>query len=306
MDGRLLLLICMILTPLGDGMSKALTGGLPPLTIVFLRYLVAGLLALCLARLLRRRLIMPLADIPFLTLQAGLVMAAMGLLAMALATAPLAVAVGGFLISPVVASAGAALILRERISPGGWAGLAAAVVGAALITRPETGIDSGSAIALGGGACLGLFLVTARARPVICDPLSSLIFQCLVGAGLLAPVAMGGMDWETVSLALPTAGLGVLTLCCHFLIVAAYARNSVAQLSPLMFVNLIASLLIGLIWFQEIPLSQQLVGAGLIVLGGCLGALDPKVLRRVSALSGYLRNRKVTGSIFYARLKEQN
>ena len=48
--GVVLLVLAMLLTPAADGVAKTLSAELGPMTIAFVRYLTAGLIALAVAR----------------------------------------------------------------------------------------------------------------------------------------------------------------------------------------------------------------------------------------------------------------
>lgn len=268
-SGAPFLLLSMAITPLGDGLSKSLTEALNPFLVAGTRYLVAGLMALAVVRLLGCRMRLSASELPGLLARTMLVMAAMTLLVGSLALVPLAQAVGGFLIAPVCATAFAALWLGERVTPRQLAGTGLSFAGAAVILRPETGFDVGSLMALAGGAALGVYLVATRhARAV--DPVATLVVQCLAGGAMVVPIglAWGGPAAMSPTLAGPVIGLGLVTLSTHFLTVAAYARTQAARLSPLLYFNLVAAWAVGLAWFGESLDPRGTLGVLAIALGG--------------------------------------
>ena len=186
------LVLAMLLTPAVDGVAKTLSSEHTPMMIAFLRYLSAGLIALALARATGRRIEIPQGDRVGQVLRTMLIMGAMTSLIAALGMVPMAKAVGGFLIAPIVSGILGILVWGERPSAARLAGSALAVMGAAVLMRPEAGLEPGSLFALLGGALLGAYLSATRGATTQTDPLSTLAVQCLLGAGLLAPFALAG------------------------------------------------------------------------------------------------------------------
>ncbi len=271
-NGILLLLLSMALTPIGDGVSKAVGATVSPFFIVWARYLAAGLVGLAVLAALRRPLRLPEGGLGPLIGATALVMGAMALLTLGLTLAPLAEAVGGFLIAPVAASCLAALVLRERLDRARILGAALSAAGALLVARPSAGLSWGTLAALGGGLLLAAYLVlTRRMRPA--DPVSTLALQCLGGGVMLAPLALIEAPAAPLAHAGPLALLGLVTAACHFLTVAAYARAEASVLSPFLYFNLLAAVLVGWLWFGELPDAVAALGLAAIATGGLIVAL---------------------------------
>jgi len=279
-NGIVLITLSMALSPMGDALSKQLGAQMPALSIVFLRYLTAGLLALALARALGRPLRLPGEGRGALLLSTALVMAAMTLLVAALARAPLGLAVGAFMVAPLVAMLAAALLFGERLSAMRILGALVGFAGALMILRPAGSIQPAILLALAGGICLGLFLALNRHRGGHGDAVSALAMQCLLGSAMLAPLALPGLLTGLPAAAWPALMpwlllLGALTAATHFLTVAAYGRADAALLAPFFYVNLAAALAIGILWFGERPGPGAVLGLGLIAAGGLIGAQKP-------------------------------
>ena len=186
------LVLAMLLTPAADAVAKGMSADLGPMAIAFVRYLTAGLIALAVARGTRRGIVVPAGDRFGLVLRTGLIMAAMTALIAALGMVPMAQAVGGFLIAPVVSGLLGILVWGERPTAPRLLGSAISVGGAAVLLRPEAGFEPGALLALAGGALLGTYLAATRGARDAADPLSTLAVQSLLGAGLLAPFALAG------------------------------------------------------------------------------------------------------------------
>jgi len=267
--GVVFLVLAMLLTPAVDGVAKGLSADHSPLMIAFLRYLSAGLIALALARAIGRRIAVPAGDRMGQLWRTALIIAAMTSLIAALGMVPMAKAVGGFLIAPIVSGLLGILVWRERPTAPRLAGSALAVIGAAILMRPEAGIEAGSLFALLGGALLGTYLAATRGAAARTDPLSTLAVQSLLGAAMLGPFALGGgLPSLNTHLLLGAAALGAISAVCHLLTVAAYQRAEASVLAPFLYFNMITAMAVGYFWFGETLGAASLLGLGAIALGG--------------------------------------
>ncbi len=278
--GVLLLILAMLLTPAVDGVAKTLAADHTPMMIAFIRYLCAGLVALAVAGSTGRRIVVPRGDRTGQLLRTALIMGAMTALIAALGMVPMAKAVGGFLIAPIVSGLLGMVIWREPPTVPRLAGSAVSFLGAALLMRPEAGLDPGSLFALLGGAFLGAYLAATRGARARTDALSTLAVQSLLGAALLAPFALaGGLPAVTPGLLASALALGGISAICHFLTVAAYQRADATLLAPFLYFNLITALAVGFFWFGETPGLASLAGLAAIAGGGLLTLADPARVR---------------------------
>jgi len=165
------------------------------------------------------------------------------------------------------------------------AGSALSCFGAAILMRPEAGIELGSVFALVGGALLGTYLAATRGARSQTDALSTLAFQSLLGSGLLAPFAFAhGLPALTPALLVSAAMLGGISAACHFLTVAAYQRVDAAQLAPFLYFNLITAMVVGFVWFGETVSGVAMLGLVAIALGGLTTLVEPGRLRALAPM----------------------
>ncbi len=283
-SGVWLLLLAMSLTPAVDGMAKGLSANYAPMFIAFLRYFGAGLIALTVALAVRHPIRIPRTDWPGQVFRTALVMGAMTALIAALSMVPLANAVGGFLIAPIVSTALSIVLMGEKLTKLRLIGSILSILGAAIIMRPEGSLEPGTLLALLGGALLGCYLAATRAATGSADALSTLIVQCLMGSLMLAPFAFAeGVPHLTVDVPLGMLGLGILSASCHFLTVAAYRRTEASLLSPFLYFNLIAAVAVGFLWFGETPTMISLIGLTGIACGGLVAVAPGNVLKYARA-----------------------
>ena len=281
-NGVVLLVLAMSLTPGLDGLSKYLSLEHSAFLVCFLRYLSAGLVALCTARLLRQPIHVPKEGRIGQVVRTGLLVASMCCLITALSLVPMALAAGGFLVAPLVSTFFGIVVLGEKATLPRVLGAILSLIGAAMITRPETGIEFGTVIALLGGAFLGVYLAATRGSSNTGGALSSLAVQCLLGALLVAPLAFySGLPEFTWGLLIAVIGLGVLSAAAHYLTVAAFERTDASVLSPFLYFNLIAALVAGYLWFNEIPTLWSIMGLTLIAGGGLVTLMPASVLHKL-------------------------
>ena len=266
--GVLFLVLAMLLTPAVDGVAKTLSADYSPMEVAFLRYFTAGLIALAIARLTGRRIVVHRHDRFGMVFRTALIMAAMTALIAALGMVPLAEAVGGFLIAPIVSGLLSVLLFGEALTVPRIVGSLVSVAGAYVLMAPEAGIEAGSLLALAGGALLGAYLAATRSARQ-CDALSTLAVQCLLGSAMLAPFALsGGLPTFSLEMLAGALALGGISAICHFLTVAAYSRAEATVLAPFLYFNMISAMAVGYLCFGETLSGGNLVALTAIATGG--------------------------------------
>jgi drug/metabolite transporter (DMT)-like permease len=266
--GVLFLILAMLLTPAVDGVAKTLSVEHTAMEVAFLRYFTAGLIAVAAARATGRRIVVERDDRLGMVFRTVLIMGAMTALIAALGLVPMAEAVGGFLIAPIVSMLLSIVLYREALTVPRVVGAALSVAGAYVLMAPEAGLQPGSIIALAGGGLLGAYLAaTRRARGS--DALSTLAVQCLLGSAMLAPFAFwNGVPALSIHLVAGALALGAISAICHFLTVAAYARAEATVLAPFLYFNMISAMAVGYLCFGETLSGASLAGLAAIAVGG--------------------------------------
>ncbi len=277
--GVCFLILAMLLTPAVDGVAKTLSAEHSPMMIAFVRYFSAGLIALLVAKGTGRRIVVAHGDRVGQLVRTALIMGAMTALIAALGMVPMAKAVGGFLIAPIVSGLLGILVWREPPTATRLMGSAVSFMGAAILLRPEAGLEPGCIFALLGGALLGTYLAATRGSKSQTDALSTLAVQSLLGAGLLAPFALaGGLPALTPALLLGALALGTISAICHFLTVAAYQRADATLLAPFLYFNLLTAMAVGFFFFGETLAWTSIVGLLAIAAGGLITLMNPALL----------------------------
>lgn len=269
--GVCFLVLAMLLTPAVDGVAKTMAADHTPMMIAFLRYLCAGLIAMAIATGTGRKIVVPRQDRMGQIVRTALIMGAMVSLITALGMVPMAKAVGGFLIAPIVSGLLGILVWKEDPTPLRLGGSALSFIGAAILLQPEAGIELGAVFSLLGGALLGTYLAATRGATTRTDALSTLAVQSLLGSFLIAPFAFaGGLPTLDATLLTGAVALGGVSAICHFLTVAAYQRAEASVLAPFLYFNLLTAMAVGFFWFGESLNTASLIGLVAIATGGLL------------------------------------
>ncbi|WP_424932450.1 DMT family transporter [Amaricoccus macauensis] len=288
--GVLFLVMAMLLTPAVDGVAKTMATDHTPMMIAFLRYLCAGMIACSIALMSGRKIVVPRQDRLGQVWRTALIMGAMVSLITALGMVPMAKAVGGFLIAPIVSGLLGILVWKENPTPLRLGGSAISFVGAAILMRPEAGIELGAVFSLLGGALLGTYLAATRGATTKTDALSTLAVQSLLGSFMIAPFAFAsGLPALSASLVIGAVALGGVSAICHFLTVAAYQRAEATVLAPFLYFNLLTAMAVGFFWFGESLGLVSLLGLFAIATGGLLTLIPERKFRL--AFTANLRHR---------------
>jgi drug/metabolite transporter (DMT)-like permease len=287
--GVLFLVLAMLLTPAVDGVAKTLAADYSPMEVAFFRYFTAGMIALLIARASGRRIQVHREDRLGMVFRTALIMGAMTSLIAALSMVPMAKAVGGFLIAPIVSGLLSVILFKEALTVPRLVGSGLSVAGAYVLMAPEAGIELGSIFALAGGALLGAYLAATRGAKAT-DALSTLAVQCLLGSAMLAPFAFwNGLPAFSMTLVWGALALGGISAVCHFLTVEAYARVEATVLAPFLYFNMISAMAVGFLFFGETVSGGNLVALASIAFGGLVtlmkGDLGLGAVRRMLSSS---------------------
>jgi len=113
-----------------------------------------------------------------------------------------------------------------------------------------------------------MYLVATRMASKGNNPIKTLTFQCLVGALLLLPQGLWTWQIPTSDFYLLFAALGILSVVCHLISIAAFQYAPASVLAPLVYLELVGAVVLGYFVFDDIPEATVWIGAALIVMGG--------------------------------------
>lgn len=258
--------MCLIVT--GDTAGKVMTqGGVAPGFIAWSRFAIAAVVLLPFSDLRRGELRM-LLDWRIL-LRAGLIAAGISAILTALRTEPIANVFGAFFIGPVVAYILSVLLLGERVSKVRSLLLALGFAGVMLVVRPGFGAGIGMAMALLAGCFYGGYLVATRWLAGEFRPRFLLISQLIAGAVVLMPTGMAALPGDVDLRLAGLIGLSALASAAgNYLLVTVSRTTPATAIVPLVYTQLIAATLAGVMVFGIWPDPLALTGLAVILLSG--------------------------------------
>jgi drug/metabolite transporter (DMT)-like permease len=254
-----------------DSGSKYLSDHYPAPAVVWQRFVLQTLVMLAVF-LPQMGLSLVRTRSPWLQLLRGLCLATSSVMfVISLRYMHLAVVTAIVFIAPVLVALAGAPLLGERVRLRTWIALAAGFTGVLLIVRP-------------GGAAFAWYMVL----PLFCavgvasyqlltrklaghaNPITMLFYPGLV-ALVLIPVAFPGdvltLPREPLH-ALVLLAVGILGAVGHFLLIRAHAHAPATLLAPFGYTQLLAALILGWLFFGQLPDGLALTGMAFIASAG--------------------------------------
>ena len=100
---------------------------------------------------------------------------------------------------------------------------------------------------------------------------AAIVFYFALTASVLSLFTLPfGWVWPTSQEAALLIGAGVVGGLGQILLTSSYRFAEAGVLAPFTYVSMLWSIIIGYVWFLEIPTRQMLLGAGLIIMAGVI------------------------------------
>jgi drug/metabolite transporter (DMT)-like permease len=259
-----------------DGLVKLVSTQHDTLQVVLMRYLFGGVAAFILF-VLSRTPWPGRAALRAHGLRAVTIVVTASAFFYALSVLPLAVALALSFTSPFFIAIAAQLILGERPHPTVWFAVAIGFAGVLVVLSGEIGRSGqatlgGIAAAMLAAVSYALVMVLLKSRTSH-DPLPTIVLlQNVIPAGLMVP--FGALAWTPPAgtILLWFALIGVLGTAGHLALAWAYGRADASRLGVLEYTAFVWGVLIGFVWFGEVPSPATLAGTALIIAGAVLVA----------------------------------
>ena len=183
---------------------------------------------------------------------------------------PLADTMTFWMAAPILVAAAAPLLLGERVGVWRWAAIAAGFGGVLIALQPfgaRPGQSVAVLIALVGTGCFAAMVLTGR--QLRGTPDTTLVFWQLCGS-LAAGLALAPWNWTAPSgLDLGLLGLlGVVAMLAHVCVNRALKLGDAALMAPFQYTLLPWAVILGWLFFGDVPHSAMLLGGGVIVAAG--------------------------------------
>jgi len=268
--GAVLMAVAMLTIPFIDGGAKHLSADMSPLFVSWARYAAATLIVLPIAFYKFRFALLPRTHLKAHFLRTVFLVTAMTCYFVAIAHIPMATALSAYFIGPVIATFLAVVLLGEKLSIRKIASLLMGFAGVLVILRPGGEIEPGILFAMASGMFFAFYIIATKQAASSSDPLKTLTFQCLVGAILLLPQAIWTWASPSPDQLLLLLGMGVLSTFAHLLSIMAFQYADASILAPLVYVEMVGTTAVGLIFFNEFPEPLVWLGSAIIISSGLL------------------------------------
>lgn len=276
--GLLLAIAGFTCLSIGDGFIKSLAGGWPGTGVSALRYFIGacGLAVLLFAREGRAGFRFPnpriqLARGFFVALSTVAFFSSIFLM-------PLATATAIVFTQPIWTALISALFLKETASRATWGASAIAFIGVLIVLRPSfTELGWVVILPLVAAVSMSGLMIANRKSAGLGNVLLMQFLIAVIGAIFLIAAAVVGhfsgfeplhIDWPSWYVIGICALVAVTASFGHMLIYLATSRASAAKVSPMVYVQLLVALLIGIIFYDDYPDLLSMAGVGLIVGSG--------------------------------------
>ena len=178
--------------------------------------------------------------------------------------------------APLLLAVAGVLLLHDRVSSGGIAGLGATVAGLSLVAGGgrATGPHAARAVALAllVALCIATYsaIDAAAVRRMDAVTYTGAVFALV--ALVFAPVAIGRFGWPALRGAVRAhapliAVVGALQASAYLLVLYVYARAPVAYAGAIRESSIVVGALAGWLWLRE-PLGARRVAGALVTCGG--------------------------------------
>ena len=281
--GIALILASTVFFSCSDAITKTLSATLPPVEIMWLRYMVfAALMGPLLAMGGGLRLLH--ATSPGLQVFRAVCMVGSALLFTAgLGFLPLADATATNFVSPIFITALSIVFLGEVVGWRRWTAAIVGLIGVMIVVRPGTAAFQPAALfpLLAALGWAGAVIVTRKMSHAD-HPLTTLAYSAFVGLvplTILLPFNWVMPDWREMGLGM---ALGILSTLGHGLVVLAYRQASASTLAPFSYIQLIGSGVLGYLVFRSVPDTWTFVGAGILAASGLYTVYRERVRARSS------------------------
>lgn len=191
---------------------------------------------------------------------------------------PMAEAMAIGFLAPILTQVFAGILLGERVRPKVYVISLVALVGVAIILRPNLAeLGWAALLPVCSAIFFALMMVANRASAGQGSALSAQVFV----AAFCAPILIAGtaaaklsgvpaldFDWPSWDVVARCAVVAVTASTAHWLAYIGTTRAGAAQVAPAIYVQMLVVVILGWIFFDEVPDALTLLGAGIIIASG--------------------------------------
>lgn len=258
----MLMFVCM------DTCAKLLVQIYPTMQVVWARYFFQVLILLIILAPKLKTLVKT-ASLKFQLLRSMFLLGATLCFFTGLGTVKLAEASAIMYTAPLLVTALAPFILKEKVGLRRWISVLVGFVGALIIIRPgHSAIGIGAFWILGAATSYAFYQLSTRALSHQDSPLTTLFYSALLGCAIMTAVVPFHFQtpdiwgWFMMFLA------GLFGTVGHYCMIKAFTNAEASVVAPYTYSNLIWATLIGFVIFGNLPDIWTYFGAFIIIASG--------------------------------------
>jgi drug/metabolite transporter (DMT)-like permease len=279
-NGYLFALSGFALLSMGDAVIKTIAGEWPGTAVAAIRFCLgaAGLGALLWIKEGNEGFKLPLPGIQLLR-GAALAVATLCFFS-SIFLMPMAEAVAIQFTSPVITAVFSGLFLRERSSKYVWAATFAAFAGVLMILRPNLAVLGWAAfLPLISSFAMALMMMGNRRVATAGSPLLMQFLVAAIAAPILVIAALAGHIAGPAALRIGPPDLTIIIRCAcvavtastsHWLVYMGTMRASAAQIAPAQYIQILVAMMLGVLFFGDLPDGLSLAGSIIIISAGLM------------------------------------
>lgn len=187
----------------------------------------------------------------------------------ALISMPLAETTVVFFISPFVMTALSVPLFKEQVGLHRWGAILVGFAGVVYVAQPTSELFNPAVLFVLGGSLSYSFLMLSSRWLGKTESTFAIIFYGNLGAAIVMAFFLPFV-WKEMSFAdLGVVGLmAILSLAGNVFILKAFMKADVGVITPFEYTGLLWAVLLGFIFFEEIPTSNVWVGMSIIAASG--------------------------------------
>ena len=272
-----------------DTVTKYVVTLVPVLMLLWFRYAFQAVVTFVLRFPVQKRSLFTTPNPRFQTLRGVLLLITSACSFFGLRYLPVGEFTAMVMLSPLVATAMAAWVLKEHVSHRRWLLMAAGLAGVLLVVRPGGQVFSWALLfPVLLVTTYGWFQVLTSRLSGEENPYTTHFYTGLVGAVVMSPIVV--FNWSTAALLTywPLFLLvGFLGTFGHLMLIRAYARASAPVLTPYLYAQIAFATVAGWLAFKHVPDALAWLGIAVIAASGVgnalLSAHEVSKLRRAVA-----------------------
>lgn len=269
-----------------DTISKYLSGSLPIVEFIWIRYVIFLIMAAILVRRTPNRAVR--ARNPGLQITRGFCVVGSSILFVyGVRSMTMAQATTISFLSPLLITILSIPLLGETVGPRRWAAVAAGMIGMLIVVRPGLGgFDPAALFGVASAFCWALALIITRKISSSDPPQTTVLWSAAIGTAVLTLVLPFQAVWPTPKQYGLSLVLGILASGGQWLVILAHRIAPASLLAPFFYGQLLWVTVLGFLVFRNLPDTFTLAGAAIIVGSGLYTAHRERVRRAAPGKPG--------------------